>query len=124
MIVGRLTKAGYSDWTLISSSLLVVALSYSAMGLFVTNLFSFCVVIFPMVVAGAVFSLIVQSMLTKTVTSDDTGKLHVVGAVLVYRYSEQRWSPRGHILKSLASKVKSSKIALSSARGQHYFLNS
>ena len=56
----------------------------------------------------------------------------------------QRWSPRGrpwprgrprgHILKSLAlalaSKVKSlalvlaSKIALSSARGQHYFLNS
>ena len=27
----------------------------------------------------------------------------------------QRWSPQGHILKS-------SKIALSSARGQHYFL--
>ena len=38
---------------------------------------------------------------------------------------EQRWSPREHILKSLAlaSKVKSSKIALSSARGQLYFLN-
>ena len=50
----------------------------------------------------------------------------------------QRWSPRGHpwppghLLKSTASKVKSlawprglksSKICLSLARGQHYFLN-
>ena len=38
---------------------------------------------------------------------------------------KQRWSPGGHILKSmaLASKVKSLKIGLSSARGQQYFLN-
>ena len=44
-----------------------------------------------------------------------------------------RWSPRGHILKSLAlpqrsspwpGTLKSSKIALSSARKQLYFLNS
>ena len=45
--------------------------------------------------------------------------------------AHQRWSPRGrpwpgrrprgHIFKSLAL---ASKIALSSARGQHYFLNS
>ena len=64
--------------------------------------------------------------------------------LLQYWYAhQQRWShrgrpwprgrPRGHILKSLASKpqvlgvglgLKSSKIGLSSARGQHYFLNS
>ena len=69
--------------------------------------------------------------------------------LVLWKLVYQRWSPRGrpwprgHILKSLASKpqvlglgleasipwpwprsLKSSKIALSSARGQHCFLNS
>ena len=46
--------------------------------------------------------------------------------MVVQELREQRWSPRGrlrgHILKSLASKPQV-LVALSSTRGQHYFLN-
>jgi len=39
-----------------------------------------------MVVAGAVFSLVVQTMLTNTVAANDTGKFFCIDAVHKLRY--------------------------------------
>ena len=73
LLVGRLTKLGYDDWTLIKVSVAALSLSYGCLALFVSDLISFCIVLFPMVLSGAVFSLVVQTMLTNTVSYNDTG---------------------------------------------------
>ncbi|CAK8680399.1 solute carrier family 22 member 18-like [Clavelina lepadiformis] len=75
LLIGRLTKYGFNDWTLINGSVACLCLSYGALALFVNDLISFCIALLPMVVAGAVFSTVVQAMLTRTVNANDTGSI-------------------------------------------------
>nr|CAB3266144.1 solute carrier family 22 member 18 [Phallusia mammillata] len=74
LIVGRLTKQGFSDRALINSSIGLLFISYGLLA-FVTEIYGFCLVCLPMVVAGAVFSTVVQAMMTKSVAIDDTGSV-------------------------------------------------
>jgi len=74
LVVGRLTKLGFDDWTVISGSTAALCLSYGLLAL-VHTISGFCLACLPMVVAGAVFSTVIQAMITKTVRMEDTGKL-------------------------------------------------
>uniref|UniRef100_H2Z9D0 Major facilitator superfamily (MFS) profile domain-containing protein n=2 Tax=Ciona savignyi TaxID=51511 RepID=H2Z9D0_CIOSA len=74
-IIGRLTKSGHNEWTLINGCILVLCISNALMALLVSDIISFCISLIPMVAAGAVFSTVIQAMLTKTVQPEDTGSM-------------------------------------------------
>lgn len=75
LIVGRISKLGFDEWTIIKGSVFIICLGYLLLLTTVYGVITFCVALFPMVVAGAVFSTILNSMLTKSVASQDTGTM-------------------------------------------------
>ncbi|XP_002131621.2 solute carrier family 22 member 18 [Ciona intestinalis] len=75
LVIGRLTKRGFNEWSLINGCVAVLCVSNALMSILVTGVIGFCISLIPMVVAGAVFSTVIQAMLTKTVQSEDTGSM-------------------------------------------------
>jgi len=75
-LIGYLTRRGIPDRTLIKYSVGVLSSSYLALSLFATkSIMIFCIVSLPMVASGALFSTIVQSILTKQVSREHTGSM-------------------------------------------------
>lgn len=75
IIVGRITKMGFDEWNILKGAIFVICVSYIMMVTVVYEVISFCVSLFPMVVAGAVFSTVMNGMLTKSVSFQDTGTM-------------------------------------------------
>lgn len=75
LIVGRISKLGLDEWTIIKGAIFIICLGYLLLLTTVYGVVTFCIALFPMVVAGAVFSTIMNSMLTKSVASQDTGTM-------------------------------------------------
>ncbi|XP_039248180.2 solute carrier family 22 member 18-like [Styela clava] len=79
LIVGRITNLGYGEWSIISGSIITICISYVLLLTIVTEVLSFCIALFPMVVAGAVFTTVMSGMLTKSVEPQDTGTMLGIG---------------------------------------------
>lgn len=71
LIVGYLTKR-FQDITLIKYSIAIISVSYFFM-LFVNGIYSFVVVLAPLIGAGAILSVLLTSVVTKIVPTEDTG---------------------------------------------------
>ncbi|KAG7252589.1 hypothetical protein CRUP_018104 [Coryphaenoides rupestris] len=71
-VIGRVT-ARYSDHSLVLLSTGVAALVGLAQA-FMQNIFHFCLIVFPMIFSLGLFNTTMDSMLTNTVPSSDTGK--------------------------------------------------
>eukprot|EP00794_Sanderia_malayensis_P011987 gene11987-13225_t len=69
--VGFLTRR-YKDTTLLSISVVAISLSYLLM-VPVADVYTFCVVLTPLIMGGAIFQVVVTSCITKMVSCQETG---------------------------------------------------
>lgn len=75
LIVGRISSLGFGEWTIIKGSIFFICLSYLLLLTTVYGVLTFCVALLPMIVAGALFSTVLNGMLTKSVAPHDTGTM-------------------------------------------------
>lgn len=69
--IGLLTKR-FKDAILVNWSILVIAVAYLLM-IAVTNIYTFCLALIPLVTGGAILQVIITSTITKMVPAHDTG---------------------------------------------------
>ena len=77
-IVGRLISFGYSDRFLMKAPVAILSLSFAALGLFVMDWRSFCIIAILMTLAWSIFTLVLLAKLTTTVQKNDTGKYRLL----------------------------------------------
>jgi len=74
-MVGRLIRRGYNEWSVITVCLLVLSFAYAALGLFVWNASTFCIAVFPLMIAGSVLSAVTLGRAINLVPYQNTGKM-------------------------------------------------
>lgn len=79
LIVGKITNMGFEEWSIINGTIVTICLSYLLLLTMVTEVLTFCIALFPMVVAGAIFTTVMSGMLTKSVAPQDTGTMLGIG---------------------------------------------